>query len=94
MPLDVEKFGWVKDSTNKTVDPVFQNPCSSLRCSCKQANVTCGELCKCKGECCNGSAPQEVHNDDLAVVDEVTTMEDSGDEDNDEDGHSLSDNDF
>ena len=51
-----------------------QNPCSSLRCSCKQANVTCGE-------CCNGSAPQEVHNDDLAVVDEVTTMEDSGDRD-------------
>ena len=107
VPLDVEQFGWVKDSTNKTVDPVFldsttpiapdsllkvtfcgccsQIPCSSLRCSCKQANVTCGELCKCKGECCNGSAPQEVHNDDLAVVDEVTTMEDSGDEDNDED---------
>ena len=96
VPLDVEQFGWVKDSTNKTVDPVFldsttliapdsllkvtfcgccsQNPCSSLRCSCKQANVTCGELCKCKGECCNGSAPQEVHNDDLAVVDEVTTV--------------------
>ena len=45
-------------------------------------------MCKCKGKCCNGSAPQEVHNDDLAVV------EDSGDEDNDEDGHSLSDNDF
>ena len=35
-----------------------------------------------------------MHNDDLAVVDEVITMEDSGDEDNDEDGHSLSDNDF
>ena len=71
VPLDVEQFGWVKDSTNKTVDPVFldlttpiapdsllkvtfcgQNPCSSQRCSCKQANVTCGELCKCKGECC------------------------------------------
>ena len=116
VPLHVEQFGWVKDSTNKTVDPVFldsttpiapdsllkvticgccsQNPCSSLRCSCKQANVTCGELRKCKGECCNGSAPQEVHNDDLAVVDEVTTMEDSGDKDNDEDGHLLSDNDF
>ena len=116
VPLDVEQFGWVKDSTNKTVDPVFmdsttpiapdsllkvrfcgccsQNPCSSLRCSCKQANFTCGELCKCKDECCNGSAPQEVHNDDLAVVDEVTTMDDSGDEENDEDGHSLSDNDF
>ena len=71
-----------------------QNLCSSQKCSCKQANVTCGEMCKCKGECCNGSAPQEVHNDDFAVVDEVTTMEDSGDEDNDEDGHSLSDNDF
>ena len=108
VPLDVEQFGWVKD--NKTVDPVFldsktpialdsllkvkfcgccsQNPCSSQRCSCKQGNVTCGELCKCKGECCNGSSPQEAHNDDLAVV------EDSGDEDNDENGHSLSDNDF
>ena len=35
-----------------------------------------------------------MHNDDLAVVDEVTTMEDSGDEYNDEDGRSLSDNDF
>ena len=35
-----------------------------------------------------------MHNDDLAVVDEVTTMEGSGDEDNDEYGHSLSDNDF
>ena len=35
-----------------------------------------------------------MHNDDLAVVDEVTTMEDSGDEDNDEYGHLLSDNDF
>ena len=35
-----------------------------------------------------------MHNDDLAVVDEVTTMEDSGDEDNDEDEHLLSDNDF
>ena len=35
-----------------------------------------------------------MHNDDLAVVDEVTTMVGSGDEDNDEDGHSLSDNDF
>ena len=23
VPLDVEQFGWVKDSTNKTVDPVF-----------------------------------------------------------------------
>ena len=34
-----------------------------------------------------------MHNDDLAVMDEVTTMEDSGDEDNDEDGHSLCDND-
>ena len=40
------------------------------------------------------SAPQEVHDDDLTVVDEVTTMEDSGDEDNDEDGHSLGDNDI
>ena len=35
-----------------------------------------------------------MRNDDLAVVDEVTTMEDSGDEDNDVDGHSLSDNNF
>ena len=43
---------------------------------------------KCKGESCDGSAPQEVHNDYLAIVDEVTTLEDSGDEDNDEDGHS------
>ena len=23
VPLDVEQFEWVKDSTNKTVDPVF-----------------------------------------------------------------------
>ena len=49
-------------------------PCTSQNCSCRKANLKCSELCRCKGNCCNGEPAT------LESIDEFITEEESDDE--------------
>ena len=59
-----------------------ENPCQTMKCGCKKANVLCSALCKCGGTC-DGNGTEENATDSSEEDDDSESVYDESDDEED-----------